>query len=342
METLRIGLIGAGGNMRLRHVPGFRAISGVEIVSVCNRTPGSSRRAAAEFGIPNVAADPEALIADPGVDAVCIGTWPYRHREYTIRALEAGKHVLCEARMAMDASEADDMLVASDARPELVAQLVPAPFDFRLGPTVTRLVREGALGELVEATVTVLNGSGLDPAAPTHWRNLRRYSGKNVMALGIFVEVLQRWLGDAVRVMATGRITVATRVDPETGAPVAVDVPDSFSVLAELRSGARVSYHLSVVAAGAPHNGVVLYGTKATLRWAPGDTATLAAHGEPFAPLEPDPGTDRGWRVEADFVDSIRNGAPVRLTSFTDGVRYMRFIDAAWESWQQGRAIAIQ
>jgi predicted dehydrogenase len=45
--------------------------------------------------------------------------------------------------------------------------------------------------------------------------------------------------------------------------------------------------------------------------------------------------------VEEDFVASIRTGAPVRLTSFPDGVRYMRFVDAAWRSWNERRAVAV-
>ena len=50
----------------------------------------------------------------------------------------------------------------------------------------------------------------------------------------------------------------------------------------------------------------------------------------------PDAGTDRGWKVEEDFVASIREGAPVRLTSFGDGVRYMRVIEAAHNSYTSG------
>ncbi|MCK9518667.1 MAG: Gfo/Idh/MocA family oxidoreductase [Dehalococcoidia bacterium] len=340
--TLRIGLVGAGANTRERHIPGFRAIPGVEIVSVANRTPGSSRRVAEEFGIPKVASSPEELIADPEVDAVCIGTWPYMHREYTIRALEEGKHVLCEARMAADAEEAEEMLRVSEAYPHLVAQIVPAPFDFRLGPTITRMVREKALGEIVEATVTLLNGSGLNPETALHWRQRSDYSGRNIMMLGIFAEIMQRWLGEARRVVADGTIVVSERRDPETGEPRTVDVPDTFSCAAELRGGERVTYHLSSMAQGAPWNGIVLFGTEGTLRWTMNDRAEWARHGEAFAPIDPDAGTDRGWRVEQDFVDSITAGAPVRLTNFSDGVRYMRFVDAAWRSWREGRAFEIE
>ena len=88
VQQLRIGVIGAGANTRLRHIPGLQAIEGVEIAAVCNRTEGSGRRVADEFGILRVETDPEALFTDPAIDAICIGTWPYRHREYAVRALE--------------------------------------------------------------------------------------------------------------------------------------------------------------------------------------------------------------------------------------------------------------
>ena len=64
----------------------------------------------------------------------------------------------------------------------------------------------------------------------------------------------------------------------------------------------------------------------------------LAPIGEEPQPLEPDPGTAGAWNVEADFVASIREGAPVELTSFEDGLRYMQFTDAVWRSWSEGRA----
>ncbi|MGE0601893.1 MAG: Gfo/Idh/MocA family protein [Dehalococcoidia bacterium] len=338
---LRIGLIGAGANTRTQHIPGFRRCADVEILGVANRSVASGRRIADEFGIPKVYASVEELCASPDIDAVSIGTWPYKHREYTIMALEAGKHVLCEARMAMDLSEAEDMLEASERNPGLVAQLVPAPFDFRLGPTITRLIDEGALGDIREVTVNVLNASALDPAIPLHWRQRADYSGKNVMMFGIFVEVMHRWLGDHAEVLASGDTFINERTDAEAGTMMPVTVPDTYIVTGHLKRGARITYHFSSVAAGADTNGVTVFGTKATLRWKMGDTAVLQPHGGGAKPLEPDPGTDRGWKVEEDFVASVREGAPIRLTNFVDGVRYMRVIDAAHTSCTSGRAVTV-
>ena len=237
--TLSIGFIGAGANTRSQHIPGFRREQDVELVGVANRTPESSQQVADEFGIPRIYESPEALIAAPEVEAVCIGTWPYKHREYTIMALEAGKHVLCEARMAMDLAEAEDMLAASERNPGLVAQLVPAPFDFRLGPTIQRFVAEGLLGELREVTVRMLNSSALEPSIPIHWRQQSEYSGKNVMTFGIFVEVIHRWLGDHADVLASGDIFVRERQEPDTGRVREVTVPDPYVVTGHLANGAR-------------------------------------------------------------------------------------------------------
>ena len=338
---MRIGFVGAGANTRDRHIPGFQAIEGIELAGVANRSRESGERVAAQFGIARVFDSPEALIADPGVDAVCIGTWPYMHREFSIRALEAGKHVLCEARMEMDADEAEEMLAAAERHPELVAQIVPAPFDLRSGPTITRLLREGAIGEVREVTVASQNGGALDPATPIHWRQQMKYSGRNIGMLGIWSEVIQRWLGDTRTVTADGAIFVRERPDPTSGGMATVDIPDTVTVTGELANGAHITYRVSSVAAGAPDNGINVYGTKGTIRWLPNDTATIAAHGQPFEPIVPDAGTDRGWRVEEDFVNSVRTGAPVRLTNFADGLRYMQFVDATWRSINEGRAITL-
>ena len=340
-SPLRVGLIGAGANTAKMHIPGLRLRANVEVAAVANRSYESGQRIATEYSIPKVYESVEELIADPTLHAVCIGTWPYKHRDYTITALEHGKHVLCEARMAMDLQEAEEMLAASERHPELVAQIVPAPFDFRLGPTITRMIAEGELGDIREVTVSMLNGGGLDASVPIHWRQRRVYSGRNVMMLGIFNEVIQRWLGDTESVMADGAVVVPWRFDPERGENVEVDVPDTFVVAARMANGARALYHLSSMTAGAPPPGIVVYGTKGTVRWQMGDQATWARHGQPFNTIEPDAGTDRGWKAEEDFIASIREGAPARLTNFRDGMRYMRFIDGAWRSWQEQRAIRL-
>ena len=99
MKTIKIGLIGAGGNTRTRHIPGFKAIENIELSAVANRSMESSKKIAAEFGVREVATSWRQIIENPDIDAVCIGTWPYMHCPITIAALENHKHVLCEAQI---------------------------------------------------------------------------------------------------------------------------------------------------------------------------------------------------------------------------------------------------
>lgn len=342
VQALRIGVIGAGANTRLRHIPGLRAVEGVTVVAVCNRTEESGRRVADELGIGRVETDPEALFADPGIDAICIGTWPYRHREYAVRALEAGKHVLTEARLAMDATEAHSMLMAAEARPELVAQVVPAPLDLRSWRTIRRLLAEGVLGELREVHVTVLSGAGLDTSTPLHWRERTEYSGVNMMTLGLYVEAVQRWLGPTEWVLADGETFVRSRVDVESGQSLPIAVPDSLGALTRMANGARAIYRVgTLLHDAADANGVSIYGSRGTLHWRADDTMRLSLRGEEPRAMEPDPGTAGSWRVEADFVDSIRLGTPVELTSFADGVRYMQTTEAIARSIRTGARVDV-
>src|SRR5947207_573632 len=162
-STLRVGLIGAGANTRSRHIPGLKAQDAVEIVAVCNRRAASSAAVAKEFGIPRVVETWEEIVAADDVDAVVVGTWPYLHCPITLAALAAGKHVLTEARMSLNAAEAHRMLAAAKRAPQLVTQIVPSPFGLKGHAVVRELIEGGYLGELREAHVTHLTNVLADP-----------------------------------------------------------------------------------------------------------------------------------------------------------------------------------
>jgi len=334
---LRVGIIGAGANTRAKHLPLLRAIPGVEIVAVANRSRESSERVAQEFGIARVAPDARAIIEAPDVDAVVIGTWPYLHAELSIAALRAGKHVLTEARMARDLAEAQTMLAESEKHPQLVAQIVPAPFSLPFDATVIEWLRGGKLGAVREVHATFTHGGLAGAAAPFSWRQDFALSGKNTLFLGIFYEMVRRWLRrDPESVVADAAVFTPRRRD-DHGVEREVKIPESVSVLGRYADGARLVMHVSGVETSAPRNEIRVNGSEGAVR------ADFAANELWFAPrggaeqrvtIEP---AKRGeWRVEADFVDSIREGKPVTLTDFASGVRYMAFTDAIWESWSRG------
>lgn len=344
MSALRIGIVGLGGNTRLRHVPGLLACEGVELAAVCNRRIESTRAAAREFGIPRVFERWQELVASPEVDAVVIGTWPYLHAPIAIAALESGKHVLTEARMAMNAAEAHAMLAASRAHPELVAQIVPSPLGLGVGRLVRRLLDEGAIGELREYVVLGTSDWLAESSTPLHWRQVGELSGLNMLTLGIVHETLLRWIPDPVEVLAQVTAFTRDRIDSASGLRRPVGSPDSVQALTKTESGARGLYHFSGVTRFGPGTQIHLYGSAGTLKVEFGarERAWLGRRGESeLREVEPTAEERGEWQVEADFVRSIRAGTPVTLTNFETGVRYMEFTEAVARSAATGQAVEL-
>src|SRR5438309_5809727 len=145
-HKLRVGIVGAGGIVRTRHLPALKRNPDVEIVAVSNSTYESAEKFCAE-NLPHATpmrnwAD---LLALPDIDIVWIGTPPYMHSAVTISALEAGKHVFCQARMANDRAEAEEMLAASRRFPKQVTMLCPPPYGLRGDRIVKKLLAENFL-----------------------------------------------------------------------------------------------------------------------------------------------------------------------------------------------------
>lgn len=347
MTKLRIGLIGAGANTRLRHIPGLLTLPGIELVAVCNRRPASSEAVAREFGIAGIRADWRDIVADPDIDAVVIGTWPYMHCPITLAALDAGKHVLVEARVSLTAAEAHRMLAASQRKPGLVAQVVPSPFGLTAHDVLLDLLAGGYLGELREVQVYARNDALADPAAPLSWRQDAALSGFNMLTLGIMHETLLRWVPPPVRVMAQVHAFIPTRIDPQSGVRRPVGTPDSVQVLAVLENGARAVYQLSGVAPFGKGMGIHLWGSEGALHydmardslW--GTSRKHAAGSDILQEITIPPDKARSWQVEADFVNAIRTGSPVRFTDLATGVAYMEFTEAVARSAERGEAVDL-
>jgi predicted dehydrogenase len=127
-HKLRLGIVGAGEIVKRRHLPALQRRPDVEIVAVSNSTYESSEKFCNEHA-PHATpmTNWAEMLAVPEIDTIWIGTPPYMHSAVTVSALEAGKHVFCRARMAMDLAEAEEMLAVSRRYPELVTMLCPPP-----------------------------------------------------------------------------------------------------------------------------------------------------------------------------------------------------------------------
>ena len=156
MEPLRIGTLGAARITPQALLRPARRVAGVEVLAVAARDVSRARRFAEKHGIPRVHAGYAGLLADPEIDAIYNPLPNGLHCEWTVRALEAGKHVLCEKPMAANADEAARMAETA----EKCGRVLDEAFHWRAHPLAARMkevVDSGELGRVrhVEASLCV-------------------------------------------------------------------------------------------------------------------------------------------------------------------------------------------
>lgn len=346
-DEIRIGVVGAGGIFRRRHLPNLTDFGDASVVAVANRTEESARDVVSEFDLDaSVHDDPYDVIENDGVDAVMVGTWPYRHREYGLAALDAGKHTFVQARMARDVGEARDLYDES-AETDLVTQICPSPYALEAGGYFGDLVADGYLGDVYRIHACSHSGSRLDPDAPLAWREVARYQGVNALAVAIVVEWVHRWFGHAETVAARQATHVEERPLPEgegegTGR---VERPNVVHVNARMENGAAANFAFSNVTRAAPGtNRVEAHGSDGTLVYELGSDRILAAEDgeDELSELAvPDDARDE-WTVERDFVDAIRGERDdPPIATFEEGLRYMEFTEAVARSVETGGEIRL-
>lgn len=147
MERVRWGILGASGIGDRAVIPALLASDTAELLGVASRDIEKSRRKAEQYGLPRTYGSYEELLADPDIEAVYIPLPNHLHKPWTLAAARAGKHVLCEKPIALNAEEAREMV---DACREAGVHLAEA-FMYRHHPRVLRmkeLVDSGAIGQL--------------------------------------------------------------------------------------------------------------------------------------------------------------------------------------------------
>jgi predicted dehydrogenase len=339
-HKLRVGIVGAGNIVRARHLPALKKHPEVEIVAVSNSAYESSEKFCQEY-CPS--ATPmrnwAELLALPDIDIIWIGTPPVMHSAVTVSALEAGKHVFCQARMSMDLVEAEEMLVASKRYPELVTMLCPPPMGMRSDLLVKKLLAEDYIGHPHHVRLQSFTSNYLDPAAPPHWRQKIEISGLHVLTLGIYIEVLQRWLGDINGVFARGKVINPIRQGYE------VIIPDLLTVLCAFDNGAEGVLEFSGIDALAPGDRAEIYGSSGTLTYDFGtdvvQAGKLGDRGLHVVDLPSELETE--WRVEEDFLAAVKSKGRVRPhPNFEDGLHYMRVVQAVADSRARNEWVAVK
>ncbi len=337
MDRVRIGVMGAGWVTQERHLPRLQAVEEADVSLIWSRQRANAEKLAGQFGIPEVVDSWEEIVHSPQVDAVIVSTPPILHSTQTLAALEAGKHVLCQGRMARNLKEALAMTVAAKAS-GLVAGLYP-PFPGLKGDRVIRrLLQEDFVGEIRDVRV-----SGLALAEPPDdyaWQADPDVVGVNSMTLGLWVEVLNRWVGPASVVTARGK-TQTQRRKTVDGDWVEAAVPDSLAIAADLVCGATATYHFSTAAACGPGHAIEIYGSKGALVYQMfAGELSGGLVGETLKPIEIPEKEVRDQTTDGEWVRAILEEGDVS-PNFEDGVRYMEFCEAVALSMMEGRRVEL-
>ena len=193
MTAVRWGILGASHFAQGHMAPAIHAARGAELVALATSDPARAAPFAAFCPGLKVHASYDALLADPGIDAVYIPLPNHLHVEWTLKALAAGKHVLCEKPIALVESEFDSLIAARDASGRLAAEaymIVHHPQWQR----ARALVQSGAIGPLRHVDAVFCYDNRADPG---NIRNRPETAGGGIRDIGVYTYGAARFVTGA-------------------------------------------------------------------------------------------------------------------------------------------------
>ena len=262
---LKIGVIGCGKIAQVRHIPEYADNSAAELTAFYNPTVSRAEDMAKKYG-GRVYESVDELLADDSIDAVSVCSANYSHAEIAIKALRAGKHVLCEKPMATTLADCEKMVAAAkqSGKRLMIGQ------NQRLAKAHMK-AKELIDGELIGSVVTFRTAFGhggpetwsIKPGNDT-WFFDKTKAVMGVMAdLGIHKTDLLRYLLGQDVVKTTARLMTLDKKGPD-GKLIGVD--DNAICIYEMSGGASGTMTVSWTHYGAEDNSTVLYGTEGIMR----------------------------------------------------------------------------
>jgi xylose dehydrogenase (NAD/NADP) len=286
-------VLGAAGIADSAVMPAISASSNGRLVAIASRDPLRARALATKHSVERVSATYEALLADPEVDAVYIPLHNSVHRDWTLRAAAAGKHVLCEKPLGMDAAEAEQMGEGA----EQAGVLLMEAFMYRFHPRPRDFV--AGIRDAMHVNATF----GFTLRDPSNFRMRREFGGGALLDVGCYTVSVARWiLGEPEGVAAWAR------TDGEDGVDMTV------SALLRFPGGATASVWASFESPEEQELTVVTKGGRERLE-------------SPFSSMDPDP-----YRLMVEsFGQSVLGGQRVALP-VSESVANMRVLDRIAEA----------
>ncbi len=324
-EALRWGVLSTANIGRIAVIPAIHNSANGNVVAVASRDAGRAKEFAEANGVPGYFGCYEALLDDESIDAIYNPFPNSMHREWTIRAVEAGKHVLCEKPLAVTAEECDEMAAVAESAGVACMEA----FMYRFHPRIDRmmgLMDEGAIGTLrsmYSAFTFKLSSADnirLDP----------ELGGGSLMDVGCYcvnvfrtlarsepheVQAYAQWTDRGVDDQMAGMLRFADGVTAQFDSALTMERRECLQV-------AGTEGHLEV-------SSVFIPGT--------GDVTIEEYHGREESKSHSVPGLDEYQEMVEHFADCVLHGKPVRYP-FSEAAVNMRAIEALYRSARNGGA----
>ena len=359
-RLIGIGIIGAGF-ARSTQIPGFQACAGARVVAIASRHKENAAKVAGEFGIEHVAEDWREIIERADVDLISIVTPPVTHAEMTLAALDAGKAVLCEKPLAMNAAEANAMR----ERAGKAGTLALVDHELRFVPGRRRMremLRRGDIGQIRHAKLLFRADSRASAERAWDWWSDRAAGGGALGAIGSHAVDAFRWLLGTEVSAVFGQLSTHTaeRMEKQTKELRPVTTDDEAHLLLRFHDNdvARDvigAISLSVAEPGRPEHRLEIFGSEGALmieddgrlwrarvgegRW----QEVEVERGELAAGMR-DSSWSRGFTAfSRAIVAALREGRATveEAATFTDGYHTQLVLDAARRSHESGRMESI-
>lgn len=317
------GVISTANIGRKAVIPAIQRSDNGTVVAAASRSEEKARAFAAELGIPRAYGSYEALLADEEIEAVYIPLPNSLHREWTVKAAQAGKHILCEKPLALNAEECREMAAAAQQHGVTLMEA----FMYRFHPQtekVLELIRSGVIGQprLIHAAFTFRLTN------PVNIRLQPELGGGSLMDVGCYcvnvirtlagaepveVQAYANWAETGVDEQMAGVLRFADGLLAQFDCALTLERREFYQV-------AGPKGHIQVPSAFLP-------GT--------GDTTIYEHHGRQGVRAHPIPGVDEYQAMVEHFADCVLNGAPVRYPP-TEATANMRTIEALYRSAREG------
>ena len=345
MAKIRVGIIGSGGIAQGAHIPAYQAVKDVELVAVCDIDPKVARQAAQKFNIPKVLTDYRELLEMEEIDAVSVCTPNAAHMQPTIDALEAGKHVLCEKPMALNAKEGRKMVDAAQRTGKKLAIGLQQRFRAN-SQALKHLIGQGRLGDIYFAKAFATRRRGIPGWGV--FTNKALQGGGPLIDIGVHILDLTLWLmgfPKPVAVLGATYAKIGTR-KPALGSPWMwnhrkFEVEDLGVGMIRFANGATVFLEASFAAnIEKGEFNTHLYGDKGGAEYDP--LRVYTEYGGMLADVTPvglQDGNAHEQQMSA-FIEAIRKDQPVAVPP-EEALVTTKILDAIYASAEKGKEVII-